>query len=113
MTEKMLILKLMDAGEVELLVRKLPREIAEGHFQDDADSIKKILALFPAKKEVSFKMHYQMFQAVVSRVKPDMAKLEEPRGESKNKLLFYNRCYIIACELLMSDKHIYFSRVRA
>ena len=32
-TEEMLILQLIDAGDVELLVRKLPREIVEAHFR--------------------------------------------------------------------------------
>ena len=48
----MLILKLIDVNEVELLVRKLPREIVEEHFRDDTDTIEKMLALFPVKKEV-------------------------------------------------------------
>lgn len=38
--EEMPILKLIDVGEVELLVRKLPREIVDEHFQDDMDTIK-------------------------------------------------------------------------
>ncbi|MDE6971629.1 MAG: TetR/AcrR family transcriptional regulator, partial [Lachnospiraceae bacterium] len=39
MTEEMLILRSIDVKEVELLVRKLPREIVEEHFQDDTDTI--------------------------------------------------------------------------
>ncbi len=64
MTEKMLILKLIDAGEVELLVRKLPREIVEEHFQDDTDMIEKMLVLFPVKKEVDTKVISAAFHAV-------------------------------------------------
>lgn len=64
MTEKMPILKLIDAGEVELLVRKLPREIVDGHFQDDADTIGKMLALFPVKKEVDIKVISAAFHAI-------------------------------------------------
>ena len=55
MTEKMLILKMLDVNEVELLARKLPREIVEEHFQDDTDTIEKIFALLPVKKEVDIK----------------------------------------------------------
>lgn len=45
MTEEMLILKLIDVNEVELLVRKLPREIVEEHFRDDTDTVEKMLAI--------------------------------------------------------------------
>ena len=51
-TEKMLVLKLSDAGEIELLKRKLPQEIIDEHLQDDTDMIKKMIALFHVKKEV-------------------------------------------------------------
>lgn len=64
MTENMPILKLIDAGEVELLVRKLPREIVEDHFQDDTDMIEKMLALFPVKKEVDIKVVSAAFHAI-------------------------------------------------
>ena len=46
MAEEMLILKLIDVNEVELLVRKLPREIVEEHFRDDTDTIEKCLPYF-------------------------------------------------------------------
>lgn len=64
MTEKMLILKLLDLGEVELLARKLPPEIVEAHYQDDADAIKKILALLPVKKEVDIEVISAAFHAI-------------------------------------------------
>lgn len=64
MTEKMPILKLLDTGEVELLVRKLPREIVEEHYQDDTDTIEKMLALFPVKKEVDTKVISAAFHAI-------------------------------------------------
>lgn len=64
MTEKMPVLKLLDSGEVELLVRKLPREIVEGHLQDDTDTIEKMLALFPVKKEVDIKVISAAFHAI-------------------------------------------------
>lgn len=64
MTEKMPILKLLDVSEVELLVRKLPREIVEAHFRDDTDTIEKMLALFPVKKEVDLKVISAAFHAI-------------------------------------------------
>lgn len=42
MTEEMPIFKLLSSEEIELLVRKLPREVVEEHLQDDTDSIQKI-----------------------------------------------------------------------
>lgn len=64
MTEKMMILKLINVGDVELLVRKLPREIVEEHYRDDTDTIGKILALFPVKKEVNIKVISAAFHAI-------------------------------------------------
>lgn len=64
MTEEMLILKLIDVNEVELLVRKLPREIVEEHFRDDTDTVEKMLALFPVKKEVDIKVLSAAFHAI-------------------------------------------------
>lgn len=64
MTEKMLILKMLDVNEVELLARKLPREIVEEHFQDDTDTIEKMFALLPVKKEVDIKVVSAAFHAI-------------------------------------------------
>lgn len=64
MTENMLILKLLDAGDVELLVRKLPREVVEAHFQDDTDTIEKMFALLPVKKEVDIKVISAAFHGI-------------------------------------------------
>lgn len=64
MTERMPILKLLDLGEVELLVRKLPREIVEEHLQDDTDTIEKMFALLPIKKEVDIKVMSAIFHAI-------------------------------------------------
>lgn len=64
MTEKMPILKLLDSGEVELLVRKLPREIVEEHLQDDTDTIAKMFALLPVKKKVDIKVLSAAFHAI-------------------------------------------------
>lgn len=62
--ENMPVLKLIDVGEVELLVRKLPQEIVAEHFQDDADAIEKMLTLFPVKKEVDIKVISAAFHAI-------------------------------------------------
>lgn len=63
-TEKMLALKLLDAGEIELLTRKLPRDIVEENLQDDTDMIEKMLALFHVKKEVDIKVISAAFHAI-------------------------------------------------
>lgn len=62
--EKMPILKMIHAGEVELLVRRLPREIVEAHYQDDTDTIEKMLALFPLRKETDIKVLSAAFHAI-------------------------------------------------
>lgn len=63
-TEEMQILKLLDSSEVELLARKLPREIVEEHFQEDEDTIGKMLELFPVKKEANIKVISAAFHAI-------------------------------------------------
>lgn len=63
-TEKMLILKLLDLNEVELLMRKLPREVVEEHFRDDSDTIEKMFALFPVKKEVDIDVISAAFHTI-------------------------------------------------
>lgn len=64
MTEEMLILKLVDINEMELLTRKLPREIVEEHFQEDTNAIERIIALLPTKKEVDVKVVSAVFHAI-------------------------------------------------
>lgn len=64
MTEKMLVLKLLDVNEVELLARKLPREIVEAHLQDDTDAVERMLALLPVKKNVDVKVISAAFHAI-------------------------------------------------
>jgi len=63
-TEEMLILKLVDVDEMELLKRKLPREIVEEHFQDDTNTIERIMALLPTKKEVDVHVVSAAFHAI-------------------------------------------------
>lgn len=64
MTENMLVLKQLDASEVELLVHKLPREVVEEHLQDDTDTIEKLFSLLPIKKEVDIKTISAAFHAI-------------------------------------------------
>ena len=52
MTEEMPMFQLMDSQEIELLVRKLPREVVEAHLQDDTDSIQKLFSFLPVKKKL-------------------------------------------------------------
>ena len=63
-TEEMPILKLLDTDEVELLVRKLPREVVEAHLQDDTDTIGQMLSMFPIKKDLDVKTVSAAFHAV-------------------------------------------------
>ena len=63
-TEEMPILRLLDTNEVELLVRKLPREVVEAHFQDDTDTIEQMLSMFPIQKNLDVKVVSAAFHAV-------------------------------------------------
>ena len=63
-TEEMPILKLLDTDEVELLMRKLPKEVVETHFQDDTDTIEQMLSMFPIKKNLDVKVVSAAFHAV-------------------------------------------------
>lgn len=63
-TEEMLFLKLSDVDEMELLKRKLPREIVEEHFQDDTNTIERIIALLPTKRKVDVNVLSAVFHAI-------------------------------------------------
>ena len=63
-TDEMPILKLLDTDEVQLLVRKLPREVVEAHFQDDTDTIEQMLSMFPIKKDLDVKVVSAAFHAL-------------------------------------------------
>ena len=63
-TEEMPILQLLDTDEVELLVRKLPREVVEAHLQDDTDTIEKMFEMFPMKKKADPKVISAAFHAI-------------------------------------------------
>lgn len=62
--ENIPMMKMLDVSEVELLVRKLPREIVEEHLQDDTDTIEKMFALLPVKKDVDIKVVSAIFHAI-------------------------------------------------
>ena len=64
MTEEMPMFQIMDSQEIELLVRKLPREVVEAHLQDDTDSIQKLFSFLPVKKEVDIKVVSAAFHAI-------------------------------------------------
>ncbi len=64
MTEKMPILKSLELGEVELLVRKLPPEVVQAHLQDDTDTMEKMFALLPLEKEIDLKVMRAVFHAI-------------------------------------------------
>ena len=64
MTEQMLILKLMESGDVDLLVRKLPPETVQAHFKEDTDDIAKLFALLPIRKEVDIETVSAAFHAI-------------------------------------------------
>lgn len=63
-TEKMLILKVLDINEVELLVRKLPQEIVKENLQNDTDMISKMFALLPIKKEIDINVMSAVFHTI-------------------------------------------------
>lgn len=64
MAEEMPILKLIGTGEVELLARRLPREVVQAHLQDDTVTIGEMLAMLPVKKDVDINVVSAAFHAV-------------------------------------------------
>lgn len=64
LTEEMPIFRLMDSGEIELLVRKLPKEVVEAHLREDTDTIRNLFSLLPAKKEVDIEVLSAAFHAI-------------------------------------------------
>lgn len=63
-TESMLLLKLQDLGEAELLMRKLPPEIVKAQLNEDADMIEKMLTLLPLKKKTNKGLMSAIFHAI-------------------------------------------------
>lgn len=64
LTEEMPVFRLMDSEEIELLVRKLPQEVVEAHLREDTDTIRKLFALLPVKKEVDTNVLSAAFHAI-------------------------------------------------
>lgn len=97
MTEEMQILKLLDAGEVELLVRKLPREIVEEHLQGDTDTIEKMLALLPVKKEADIKAISAAFHTIYFATLHKAEIGEEQYDEALRTLIYGVVIQVIKC----------------
>ncbi len=87
-TDEMPILKLLDTDEVELLVRKLPREVVEAHFQDDTDTIEQMLSMFPIKKNLNVKVVSAAFHAVYCATL-HKAEIGEENYDEALRLLIY------------------------
>ena len=87
-TEKMLVLKLSDAGEIELLKRKLPQEIVDEHLQNDTDMIEKMIALFHVKKEVDIKVISAAFHAIYY-ITLHKAEIGEEQYDKALRVLIY------------------------
>ena len=64
LTEEMPVFRLMDSEEIELLVRKLPREVVEALFREDTDTIQKLFSLLPVKQEVDIEVLSAAFHAI-------------------------------------------------
>ena len=63
-TEEMPVLQLLDTDEVELLVRKLPKEVVAAHLQDDTDTIAEMFKMFPGKSDADPKVISAAFHAI-------------------------------------------------
>ena len=64
LTEEMPVFRLMDSGEIELLIRKLPQEVVEAHLREDTDTIQKLFSLLPVKKDVDISVLSAAFHAI-------------------------------------------------
>lgn len=64
LTDTMPIFKVLNSDEVELLIRKLPPEVIEEHFSEDADDMTKILSMFPLKEGVDVEVVSAAFHAI-------------------------------------------------
>lgn len=64
MAGEMLILKLLNSGEVELLARKLPPEVLEEHLGHDNAMVDRLFASFPIKNNVDTRALSAAFRAI-------------------------------------------------
>ena len=87
-TEDMAILKMLDTNEVELLVRKLPREVVEAHLQDDTDTISQMLSAFPVKKDIDVKVISAAFHAIYFATLHKSEIGEESYDEALRSLIY-------------------------
>ena len=97
MTEEIQVLKLLDAGEVELLVRKLPQEIVEEHLQGDTDTIEKMLALLPVRREADIKVISAAFHAIYFATLHKAEIGEEQYDEALRALIYGIVTQVIKC----------------
>mgnify|MGYP007123095772 CR=1 FL=1 len=81
-------MKLYDAGEIELLKRKLPQEIVDEHLQNDTDMIEKMIALFHVKKEVDIKVISAAFHAIYY-ITLHKAEIGEKQYDKALRVLIY------------------------
>lgn len=51
MAEEMAVLKLLNSEEMELLIRKLPKELVKEHLSRDTDIIERVFSKLPVKKK--------------------------------------------------------------
>lgn len=58
------MLEFMNNGEMELLIRKLPPEIAESHSQKDDFTVENLISLVPHMKEVDTRAFSAAFRAI-------------------------------------------------
>lgn len=58
------ILNILNTGEVELLIRKLPQDVVEKHFGHDTDMVEQMFSLLPVKDELDSKAFSAAFHAI-------------------------------------------------
>ncbi|MGN0773783.1 MAG: TetR/AcrR family transcriptional regulator [Candidatus Ventricola sp.] len=64
MAEELPVLRLLNSGEVELLARKLPKEVVAEHFGNDTDMVERILSLLPVRPGLDAKVISAAFHAI-------------------------------------------------
>lgn len=64
MAAELPLLKLLDSNEVELLVRKLPKEVVAEHFGHDTDMTEQIFSMLPVKAGLDTAVFSAAFHAI-------------------------------------------------
>ena len=49
------VLNILNSSEIEILYKKLPKEMIEKHLSDDELDIEQLFSMFPVKKEIDYK----------------------------------------------------------